>query len=141
MRFCSLFFLTHINESKVFQKKFLVFYGIRKTPASYYQTHTIMNRIKHILFALGFIFSATTFAQTAGEIQGKVFDKNGETLPGALVEARNGTNKYGTGADLDGSYVIKQYCWHGPKFLSTLLLVSGESLRWICISCSPFLRF
>lgn len=66
-----------------------------------------MNRIKHILFALGFIFSATTFAQTAGEIQGKVFDKNGDTLPGALVEARNGTNKYGTGADLDGAYVIK----------------------------------
>jgi hypothetical protein len=89
--------------------------------ASYFQIQTIMNRLKHILSALGFILSATTFAQTAGEIQGKVFDKNGETLPGALVEARNGTNKYGTGADLDGNYIIKPipYGTYDVYFIST----------------------
>ncbi|MDZ4750866.1 MAG: carboxypeptidase regulatory-like domain-containing protein [Flavobacteriales bacterium] len=66
-----------------------------------------MNRLKHILFALGFILTANAFGQTAGEIHGKVFSKKGELLATALVEALNGTTKYGTVAEPDGRYVIK----------------------------------
>ncbi len=58
------------------------------------------------LFSLVFVlssFTGNTYAQTS-KVNGKIFDSNGEPLPGASVIIK-GTNN-GTQADFDGNYTI-----------------------------------
>jgi Carboxypeptidase regulatory-like domain/TonB-dependent Receptor Plug Domain len=48
-----------------------------------------------------------TWAQTSGEIHGKVTDPSGQPLPGVIVTADNGGNLMGDATDLDGKFRIK----------------------------------
>ena len=67
-----------------------------------------MLKIQFVLCtALAWMMGICTWAQTSGEIHGKVTDENGLPFPGVVVSVDNGGQLMGAATDLDGKFRIK----------------------------------
>lgn len=62
---------------------------------------------KIILTAFTLFFVTTMFAQSFGEIQGKISDENGNPMPFVYVALKTATTTMDTQTDLDGKFKIK----------------------------------
>lgn len=59
------------------------------------------------IFVLLLCFAAPSFAQSFGEIHGKINDENGSPLPGANVWVTAGERQIGTMTDINGKFKLK----------------------------------
>jgi hypothetical protein len=67
-----------------------------------------MLKIQSILCnALALMMGICTWAQTSGELQGKVIDENDQPVPGVIVTASIGDRMMGASTDDEGKYRIK----------------------------------